>query len=271
MKKTGAQSKVFDNKLQLEVVKAAVVSAITGLIGFLITSLLNINSDLKPAIVGVSVFIGYIIITFIQKKVTNFSEEIGKKFVEEQTGIVKVYENLEDCKEDMRTDFRASKDIRMLLQIGRREFGDGEASYFIEDSKAKKNTEDKIRILRGGGSSPFFSEKRAAFRKNNVNRWREDTRRLQTEINLLRETGVCIFDREHSEPFLWRIFLFDEIAYVSGYLHPRDNDRMAVVYKIKKGDNSLFPVFERYFEYLWKKYDPALIGINPDDIWKDWI
>ena len=48
-----------------------------------------------------------------------------------QIGVDKVYENLLECKDDMRADFEKASDIRMLLQIGRRELGDGISSFFF--------------------------------------------------------------------------------------------------------------------------------------------
>jgi hypothetical protein len=81
--------------------------------------------------------------------------------------------------------------------------------------------------------------------------------------------------REHYEPFLWRIFLFDDVAYVSAYLHPSDNDSKTVVYKLHKSENSLFVVFNKYFEYLWQKYDPSSSPQLPteDEIkkWSTWV
>jgi hypothetical protein len=145
----------------------------------------------------------------------------------------------------------------MLLQIGRREFGDGGASYFAEEAKQKVQPGSAIRVLRASKSSPFLSEARAATRQTDIRRWHEDMRRLEIELNLLRDIhGVRIESREHLEPFLWRMFLFDDVAYVSAYLHQRDNDRKAAVYKLQTGEKSLFAEFDKYFEYLWASSDP---------------
>jgi hypothetical protein len=80
--------------------------------------------------------------------------------------------------------------------------------------------------------------------------------------------GAQIKHRGHREPYLWRIFIFDDIAFVSAYLYFRENDKRANVYKIKKGENSLYTVFDKYFDYLWVNYDPEV----KDDIkkWEEW-
>lgn len=257
-------------KLQYDILKAALVAMLTGLIGFFISNLFSITGDLKTLVVGTCIFIGVVAVYMVQKGVSSVSEDIGKKFITERTGIVEVYKNLQECEADIKADFKNAKDIRLLLQIGRREFGNGEASFFVDFAKEKKQVGDNIRILRASLDSPFMSEIRAKQRGYSVNRWRTDIKRLRNEIELLREQGVRVNDREHSEPFLWRIFLFDKVAYVSGYLHPRDNDNVAVVYKIREGSNSLYPVYDRYFEYLWKKYDPETINCSQDEVWKNW-
>ncbi len=187
-------------------------------------------------------------------------EELGKHYMREHAGIVEIFKSLEACRADMRGEFEKAKNIRLLLQIGRRELGDGEPSYFWSLAKNKTTPDVHITILRASEESPFLSEKRAKLRSTHVEQWQEDLSRLSRQIALLKQTyGVPIEERKHCEPYLWRIFMFDDTAYVSAYLYERDNDSGAVVYKIRKGDNSLFSIFNKYFEYLWKKY-----GDTPD-------
>lgn len=187
------------------------------------------------------------------------------------TGIVLTYRNLHECKNDMETDFRRAKRISLLLQIGRQELGNSESSYFYSLAK-KKEFGSQIRILRASDESPFLSEARAKHRGNDPKRWKEDMRRLGAEIDYLQEdpnSKASIVVREHREPYLWRIFIFDEFAYVSAYLYERDNDKQAIVYKLEDGKDSLYPVFKKYFDYLWMKYDPAG-PTHPDERWTKW-
>ena len=188
----------------------------------------------------------------------------------EQTGITKVYENLHACQNDMQSDFGKACQVRMLLQIGRREFGDGEPSYFWSEAQKKDCTTSNIRILMASSDSPFLSEKRANKRGNQVEQWRADVRRLHEQIRLLTHTyNVNLEHRAHAEPYLWRIFIFDDVAYVSAYLYQRSNDNRAKVYRITKGPSSLYTVFAKYFDYLWLKYDQAA---SQDEIekWATW-
>ena len=60
------------------------------------------------------------------------------------------------------------------------------------------------------------------------------------------------------------------MAYVSGYLHGRHNNRKAFVYKLESGpDSPLYAVFNKYFDYLWLKYDPSL-NIDHMEKWATW-
>lgn len=197
-------------------------------------------------------------------------ESPEQRYMRERTGIIRVYDHLGACREDMQADFERAADIRLLLQIGRRELGDSTSSYFWSLAKAKHQPDVRIRILRASEQSPFLSEPRAEFRGTPVERWREDLRRLCKEISFLRDVyHVHVEERPHSEPYLWRIFIFDDVAYVSAYLHRRDNDSRAAVYKLQDGPNSLFTVFCKYFEYLWKKYDPCYSD-DPVQLWANW-
>lgn len=240
----------------LQILKTAATLAVTGIIGWVITQFLQLPSDLKTACVGLAMLAGYVVYAFSRNTYLTVSRDLGANYMSDKTGIVEVFPNLEACKLDMQQEFRGASKVRMLLQIGRREFGDGEASYFTEDAKQKTQPGSAIRVLRASKSSPFLSEERAAARHTDIRRWRWDMRRLENELNLLQEIhGISIESREHFEPFLWRMFLFDDVAYVSGYLHQSDNDRKAAVYKLRTGETSLFAVFDKYFDYLWEKSD----------------
>jgi hypothetical protein len=183
---------------------------------------------------------------------------VSRSNVSDATGIVAIFQNLNACEADMVEAYRAARDCSLFLQIGRRAFGNSEASSFYELTLQKQIPGARLRILRASDDSPFLSEEAARHRKLvPTDRWKIWLDGVGREIGVLKATSkVDIHEREHREPFLWRIFIFDDIAYVSAYLHPRENDARAPVYKIRKGDNSLYGVFEKYFDYLWTKYEP---------------
>lgn len=243
---------------------------VTGLIGFALSTFLGLSDDLKSVAVGLSVLIGSLMVTYLRRGVTTVSEDLGKRYMNERTGIITVFKNLDECKKDMQSEFEKSNDIKLLLQIGRRELGDSEPSYFWSLAKKKTHPGSQIKVLRASEESPFLSKERAKFRSTPVERWREDVRRLSKEIDILKDVyHVKIEEREHKEPYLWRIFIFDDTAYVSAYLHQSDNDLKTVVYKLKKGDNSLFSVFSKYFDFMWLKYETT--DVSEVEKWATWI
>ena len=260
MKKINTKAQDF----YLDVIKKSFFLILAGIAGYIVSQVVgrinpNLNPDIKSIIVGAFIIIGALIISSARIGVEYFSTDVGKKYMRTNTGIVEVYNNLEACRSVIRNDFEKASNIRLLLQIGRREFGDEEPSFFWSLARDTKScSEAVIRVLRASEDSPFLSEERAKNRKTPVEQWKEDIRRLEKSLQLLKNSyNVKFEEREHSEPFLWRIFIFDNIAYVSAYLYPRANDTHAVVYRIQKDENSLFSIFSKYFDYLWLKYDPA--------------
>lgn len=170
----------------------------------------------------------------------------------------------------MRADFKRATKILLLLQIGRQEIGNSESSYFYS-LVGEKAAGCKIKILRASSASPFYSEARANHRGNDPTRWAEDIRRLGTEISFLKKQSKAQIDeRQHEEPLLWRIFIFDNVAYVSAYLYPRDVDSRSIVYKLEEGPDSLYSAFKKYFDYLWLKYDDPHGPLKPNERWVKW-
>jgi hypothetical protein len=213
--------------------------------------------------------LGLLLTRFLLKRLQSFS--LGLRYMRKHTGIVRTYRNLHECKDEMEVDFRRATNISLLLQIGRLEFGYSELAFFYLLAK-QKEIGSHIRILRASDKSPFLSEARARRRGKDPKYWKEEMRRLGTQIEFLRDdpnVKAEIEDRQHLEPYLWRIFIFDDIAYVSAYLHPRENDKKAIVYRLKDGRDSLYPIFKKYFDYLWMEYDPAGPS-DPNERWANW-
>jgi hypothetical protein len=256
------------DSLLWELIEGAIAAIVIGAISYGFGMLLGWNDQLRNLAAGATFLLALLVVVVFLRL---YSEKMGLLLVSKRAGIVRTFPNLDACKEDMQEEFERAKKVRLLLQIGRKEFGNGEASYFYPLTKAKHNPEAHIKILRASVQSPFLSEQRATRRTDDKLRiWREDIRRLEEQIDILRSTSkVKIEERQHHEPYLWRIFIFDGVAYVSGYLYPSDVDSKSVVYKFKYGDTSLYTVFKKYFDYLWEKYDPA-DQREPNEKWAEW-
>lgn len=258
------------DSLMINLIATAGGAALMGAIGLGLSHLFGLTGEQEVVAASVSLLLGLLLTRFFLRRVPSFLDRFGLRYMSRHTGIVLTYRNLDECKDDMQADFRREKRISLLLQIGRQELGDSKSSYFYSLAK-EKDLDSQIRILRASVESPFLSEARAKRRGNDPKRWKEDMRRLGAEIALLQGEGnskAKIEERQHLEPYLWRIFIFGDIAYVSAYLHQRENDKKAIVYKLKDGEGSLYPVFKKYFDYLWIKYDPR--PTDPNERWAEW-
>lgn len=238
-----------------EIIPSAIFAIVAGIIGYIVSLRFHLDENIRTIIVGTSVLIGSLIVIFVFQRARKISDERNSRYMQQNTGILRVFDNLEICEQEMKDDFRQCKQAKMLLQMGRREFGDRKGSWFWTIAQERQKVDKEIKILRASQKSPYFSEQRAISRGKSYERWQTDLNRLKVEIYSLRkEYHVNIQDVPHKEPFLWRIFIFDDYAYISGYLYESKNDNYAKVYKMIRGEESLFTIFEKYFDYLWEKY-----------------
>ncbi len=252
-------------------VAAVALGVIAYLFGFLGGDWTNEQKAIAAGIVLLLVLALAFLLSLAKRTVF---DTLGRNYMSERTGIATTYLNLEACKEDMQKDFEDATSVRLLLQIGRKELGYHEASFFYKLAKDKKDAGATVKILRASSDSPFLSEARARARGYDHYHWMEHIRRLGNEIEDLRRNNskIHIEERLHHEPFLWRIFIFDDIAYISAYLVSKDVDLMCKVYRVKRvkeDSNSLYTVFEKYFDYLWHKYDPTDTR-GPQERWASW-
>lgn len=248
-----------------DLISAAIYSIITFVAFNYILPTLPADEVFNNAIV-LFIILGSIGLTLLIRKTPSLILSVSEKFMKDNTGIIKTYSSLDDAVEDLKNDFKNSSKISLFLQIGRKELGDGESSIFGELIKGKVADGDCIRVLHASKGSPFLSDSRARARSNRYVNWMNSIERLEGIISIHKQNYVKIESREHKQPYLWRIFIFDEIAYVSGYLFDRNNDKKARVYKLCDGRNSLYIIFKKYFEYLWASNCPE----NSENEVLDW-
>jgi 8-oxo-dGTP pyrophosphatase MutT (NUDIX family) len=137
-------------------------------------------------------------------------------------------------------------------------------SAIIYDALERSRDDAEIKILHAGMRNPYLSERIALNRESLYREWREDIqyattvgRRLQSHLKPRLEL------REHSEGYVWRLFIFDDKAYVQPYLHPSDNARRAPVLRFDRNQqnngegNSLYAMFDAYFDLKWEECAPT--------------
>jgi hypothetical protein len=129
------------------------------------------------------------------------------------------------------------------------------------------NPDAKIRILYASPESPYLSERIAYERASDYKEWKADLEHAINKITNLMEKGHgAIRGRRHAEGYVWRLFIFDDVAYVQPYLHPRNNSDRAPVLKIirvkplpdnkEENHSSLYRAFANYFDFKWDEYRP---------------
>lgn len=256
------------NGLVTAIKEMAVGAVVFGVVGLFVSKVFGWSDSKQLIAIGVFVLVGVLIPLFVWQKVRRFFDGVGSQYMSRHTGIVRTYGNLHECRDDMLADLKDATDISLLLQIGRWELGAGEPAYF-STALRKKKSGSRVKILRASDKSPFLSKERAEKVGYDHEHWVESVRRLSEEIKSLRNSQAKIEDRQHDEPYLWRIFVFGPVAYVSPYVYPHENHKQAIVYKLQEGPGSLYAVFKNYFDYVWVKNDPAGPA-DPNQRWANW-
>lgn len=200
-----------------------------------------------------------------QVKIINPVQFFGGRLLVRHTGIKQVYESFHEAFPDLHKNFaKAEKRIDLLLYIGRREFGIKDALFSdLLREKLARETNLEVRILHIAEDSPYLSVRRARQLGKRQSKWLRDVRHVRSEIQEIAQDAQNVRVIAHKEPFLWRIFIFDNVMFVSSYLHATKNDQKAPVYLIEEGDSSLYTAFETYFDGLWRSYSTAQADDTP--------
>lgn len=190
----------------------------------------------------------------IRLRIVNPLTILGARYIQGYTGIARVYPTLHDAFPDLHEAFLRAKRIDLLLQIGRREFGvqDGLFSNLLRDRAKDQNFE--IRVLHVDENSPYLSEDCAQRLGKRREKWMRDVRYVREQIVELAGGAKNVRLATHHEPFVWRVFIFDSVMFVSGYLYKTKNDEQAPVFRIHAGPNSLYAAFQEHFDHLWRVY-----------------
>src|SRR4029078_604174 len=91
--------------------------------------------------------------------------------------------------------------------------------------------------------------------------------------NLIERKEATLKSRQHKEGYMWRLFIFEEVAYVQPYLYSKNNSDHAPVLKLsrytlssekKQEENlsSLYKVFLNYFDFKWDECRPDTTSLT---------
>lgn len=178
-------------------------------------------------------------------------------------GLVRTFRDWAECQDEILQEVTQSASVRVFVQIGKSVLSGAAVIY---NALERSRPDADIRILHAGLSNPYLGERSAVRRNSDYQEWQEDVayamavgERLQARL------GSRLQIRQHHEGYIWRLFIFDDIAYVQPYLHQRDNAGQAPVLKfVLRGDlsdvnanpNAMWYLFSNYFDLKWEECAP---------------
>lgn len=212
-----------------------------------------------------------VVLFILRKSIKNFIDDtIGSfaiKKYRSSEGLTMRYESFNSAKDDITKAFEKATNTRILLQLGRGIIG-GNNSLLFELAKNIPNGSN-IKLLYADKDSKHLSSSVAKTRAPSVLvEWESAINYTEGSIDTLKATKIAIEARKHTEPYLWRLFFFDNDLFVVPYVSTRNNEQYAKVYRYEKNENlSLFKVYENYFEDLWdKQKDKVYEKIKPNPV-----
>lgn len=186
-------------------------------------------------------------------------------------GLTGVYPTFSDCQEEILRHVRESQRTHIFVQMGKSVLS---GAAIIYEALERSRTDADIKILHAGTENPYLSERIALNRSSNYREWREDIGyAVRTGTRLQTRLGGRMELRMHSEGYVWRLFIFDDDAYMQPYLYSSENARRAPVLKFSRtalsgpvdaspNTNSIYHMLMTYFDLKWEESAPSHTRIN---------
>lgn len=246
------------------------IGFLSGLLSFAVITVLSICIRFALSFAGIgynkniisawSVFLVFLVLIIVfRKQIRTYFVTLGLNWlmdgIDDQLGIKKIYKNLCDAQDDMIADFRSARNVRLFFQLGRGVIG-GQHSLLFDEAKEKKESDFQLQILFVDRKSRFLTKSRAKLRGSIHKEWESVPKYMEDSIEVLNHAGINVEARRHSEPFLWRLFFFDETLYFMPYLYNRHNHKYAPVLKMAsnvKEERVLYYTLLRYYTDVWNK------------------
>jgi TIR domain/NUDIX domain len=188
------------------------------------------------------------------------SAEPNTALISSAAGLSGVFQNWSHCQDEILRELTTSISMRVFAQIGQSILS---RSALIFNALEHPRSDSRIKILHAGLTNPYVGERSALLRGADYREWREDIEYIQrVGARLKARLGNQIEIRQHNEGYIWRLFIFDDFAYVQPYIYESDNAQQAPVFKfsrlkapdgVSSNSSSLYNTFARYFDLRWEE------------------
>jgi hypothetical protein len=179
-------------------------------------------------------------------------------------GLTRIYPSFDACQPEILDEVTTSRNVKIFVQMGKSVLSGAAVLY---EALERSQPETQIKILHAGMRSPYLSERIALNRGSDYREWGQDIQ--YTTIvgdRLTAKLGSRLELRQHREGYFWRLFIFDDHAYLQPYLYPRDNARRAPVLRFSRlranaggaqNPDSLYHMLTTFFDFKWEECAPA--------------
>lgn len=225
---------------------------------------------------GVAGYIGWVVVIELRRQKSNaLAEDLERKVrqeiadqIELDTGLVKIFPSLDDAIDEIRHEIAHSSRQYVFAQLGRELFhSSSKLNQLIFESVRPSETD--LRILHASKASPYLRPSAARARGSSYGDW-------QIELNYMIKATPKVIDsggkvRQHGEPFLWRLFIFDDLCFVQPYVADKNNGKIARILSFSRtqrkdgntaNEMSLYKIFEKYFLAIWAENEPRKIVVS---------
>ena len=150
--------------------------------------------------------------------------------------------------------------IRLLLYVASQNVGIKGPILDLIDESSKRGVE--VKVLHASPSSPTFSRERIELLGKDHTRIQNTIEFVSAELGRFSESGATVFRRGHDLPFVWRLYIFPEHAYVMPYFADKDATVKSPVVRFHNSNMSMYSSFIELYEYIWRIMSPKRISVD---------
>jgi hypothetical protein len=230
-----------EKSLIREVIVGLGLGILTNLIWVLISD--KLNPFLIIAIFIASVIVYYVLWNYLIKPI----------LMVQKLKLKNVYQNYETAKSDIKKKMQVSSKIKVITIGGSTIAEDDKGEILDIITKRTKAENVEIRILLSNPKSSGLRERWQELEKLRPGDYDPEilTNSVLANVQKIKSRSSLIELRLYDSKPVWKLFILDELAYVSNYLSDKEgHDSEIIVFE--KGSN-FFRAYERLFDVIWRE------------------